>query len=272
MGVVPCFETYLDQLKVESFCQSIADNQKELETSADLPDMNALNFKVAHRVDMVGLALRLLQQQDIFRARGISTHVDIGYHYTRSENLARICSTGLLPREDRLSSGISSLYNGSTFGDGIYTANNPYSYHAFAGGDVCFFVARIKGQTASVSSPEAARSDTILGRIGDSDEVCVLKQPSQCFVLAHFSAHLVDLTNDASLGNSMVHIYHERLQRIVDRSFNETTTPVFKLLPSQAVLRKSSIERRFVRSEFPVDWEDPDRDSTGYIPLYRPVS
>lgn len=69
--------------------------------------------------------------------------------------------------------------NATLFGDGIYTANNPYSYHMFGGSDYGLLVARLKGrieernEDALGNPTERSTVDTFLGRAGMTDETCV---------------------------------------------------------------------------------------------------
>jgi deltex len=196
-----------------------------------------------------------------------TTLVDIGYHYTKRSNLPYIAAYGLLSKAERRFVNISQQRlqccasaggggdagvrwldqydhhqqqqqqqllllqhqpnNGGTFGDGIYTGNNPFSYHAFAGSDVCLLTARLKGTTATIdeesthpANSTSRTANTILGRAGGSDEVCVLKSSAQCIPLVWFQADLIDLYSDDHLGHAMVHQYHCVLQRIIDECFN----------------------------------------------------
>lgn len=96
-------------------------------------------------------------------------------------------------------------------------------------------MARLKG------SLEEPNPDTVLGRKGESDEVCVLQQSSQCVALVQYHADVVSVTEDTAVGNEMVYAYHCNLQAIVDECFNDgAKTDVPKLLPSQVILRVHS--------------------------------
>ncbi len=207
-------------------------------------NMNAMNFRVVNQDDMVFLAERVFQAQQEFRLAGKPFHVDIGYHYTHHQNMdSGVRTDGLLTHAERRERNIQSNFNGATFGDGIYTCSNAFSYHAFAGGDVGLFVARLKGTTRDYTSgiendPNAA--DTIIGRSGKSKEVIVLRSSAQCVSLIQFGSPMIELDNDASMGNAMVHRYHILLQDILDECFNggkKTLVPL--VLPSQVLLRES---------------------------------
>ena len=214
------------------------------------PCWNGNNFKVVPTDDLFLCVGNLLDKQAEFRSAGKTCTVDIGFHYTTDKNMLRIRHGGLLTKAERDADNIEAKSLGATFGDGIYTGNNPYSYHKFGGGEQCLFVARLKGCT------EEPNPDTVLGRKGDSDEVCVLQESAQCVVLVQFHADLISLTQDDCVGNEMVHAYHDSLQAIVDEWFNGgTKTLVSRLMPSEVTLRvhasqvnltSSSSHRKFI--------------------------
>lgn len=226
--------------KAWDFTEKVMANHRRLLTyDPNAPDMNFNNFSPVITNDMVFLAEKLFATQEAFAREGKPVHVDIGYHYTKSANIHRIRTDGLLSKAERQAANISSTSNGATYGNGIYTANNPYSYYQFCGGDQGLLVARLKGQTGDQNASEA---DTVIGRSGKSDEVCVLRSSSQCVALLKFNAPMIELNSDLSAGNGMVHTYHCSLQEIVDYCFNGgSKTPVPKLLPSQAKLRGYSL-------------------------------
>jgi Deltex C-terminal domain/Ring finger domain len=187
--------------------------------------------------DMVFLAERLFVKQESFSRQGKNVHVDIGYHYTKSECIERIRTDGLVTMAERQAANINSHFNARTFGDGIYTCTNAFSYHKYCGGNRGLLVARLQGQIGE-HGESSDGVDTIIGRGGRTDATQVLRSSSQCVALAKFNADLIQLANDSSVGNEMVHTYHNCLQNIVDECFNGgVTTPVPKLLPSQVRLR-----------------------------------
>lgn len=227
--------------KAWNFVSRVLAFQQDMVTSQD-PDMNANNFKTVSQDDLVFLAERLFEKQDEFIQAGKPSHVDIGYHYTHSSNMDRVRTDGLLSNAERQERNIRSRWNGATFGDGIYTSNNCYSYHAFAGGDVGLFVARLMGNAKNHATgiENDPTVDTFIGRGGDSDEVAVLRSSEQCISLIQFGSPMIELNYDVSMGNQMVHKYHIYLQEIVDECFNGgIKTPVPRVFPSQVLLRCS---------------------------------
>ncbi|KAL9191213.1 hypothetical protein ACHAXT_000919 [Thalassiosira profunda] len=95
------------------------------------------------------------------------TKVDVGFHYTQSDNIPKIRTHGLLTKGERKEKSVTSAKtNASFFGDGIYTANNPTSFRHF--GDVGLIVGRLKGKvfrtTKSLSSgTDIGGATTVIG-------------------------------------------------------------------------------------------------------------
>jgi Deltex C-terminal domain/Ring finger domain len=194
--------------------------------------------------DMVFLAEQLFTMQESFRQLGKNVHVDIGYHYTKSDCMERIRSNGLLTAAERRAAGINGRSNGATFGDGIYTCRNAFSYKCY--GDQGLLVARLQGQIGEHGQASGC-VDTIVGRGGRTNATQVLQLSSQCVVLAAFRAELIEWNNDDSLGNEMVHTFHCSLQEIVDECFNcGVKIPVPKLFPSQVKLCGCGLPRSTV--------------------------
>ena len=75
--------------------------------------------------DIVFLTERLLATQVAFWNAGKPYKTDIGYHYTSEANMSRIKTDGLLSKAEREQLNIQAAYHGSSFGDGVYTGNNP---------------------------------------------------------------------------------------------------------------------------------------------------
>lgn len=187
---------------------------------------------------MVFLVERLYGTQARFRQEGKPVDVDIGYHYTQRSNMLRIRADGLMTKGEREESQIRSTFNGATFGDGIYTACNPFAYYEFAGGETGLFVLRLKGRTEQhETSIELDQADTVLGRSG-TDMVTVLRSSAQCVALVQFASGVVSVNNDTAVGNKMVYKYHRMLQELVDIHFNDQRKyQVEELVPSKVSLR-----------------------------------
>ena len=127
--------------------------------------------------DLVWLVDQLLKKQEELKAQNISTHVDIGIHYTKPENLTRIRTDGLLSAKERTDRKIASNFNGAAYGDGIYTCDNPTTYRNQAYGNIGLIVARLKGKTSSVID-----TDTYY-----RSPLCVLRSSNQVAPLLQFT-------------------------------------------------------------------------------------
>lgn len=225
-------------LRAVDFSAKIHMNQRQLSAyNPERPNMNALNFRVSPQPNMEFFSKRLFDFQE--------THpgvVDIGFHYAKEADLARIRESGLRTRTGRVAEKPSVSSDGIIFGKGIYTANNPYSYHAFGGAPVGLFVARLKARTADFAASASTTANTIVAHSGQTDEVCSHKDARQCVVLAEFYADMVDIDALHSFGNDMVHDYQKSLQAIVDECFNDGRhTPVPKLRPTEVSLRRLAV-------------------------------
>jgi hypothetical protein len=198
--------------------------------------------------DMVVLAERLMETQDTFKMAGKPHRVDLAYHYTQKGNMASIQTNGLLTKKERSRHHIPVKENGSTFGDGIYTANNPFCFRKY--GEVGLLVARLQGtvQWVDFSGPEPPQPpppsmedgsfDTVMGNKfrryirltcwhdatdnTERDEV-VLLTSQQCLPLLQYDTDLIpnDSTAKGWFVNPMEE-FHIALQRVVDEFFNET--------------------------------------------------
>jgi hypothetical protein len=136
-------------------------------------------LKISVNNDLIFLAERIFLRQEVFCSDDKCCLVDLGYHYTKPEYLNRIRTDGLLNQKERSSKKISSSYNGSRYGEGIYTANDAHSFSDY--GSVGLMVLRLKGE--SMDANEAGRgygngSDYITSRKRPS--LVVLKDRSQC--------------------------------------------------------------------------------------------
>jgi deltex len=177
--------------------------------------------------DMVFMAERLLRTMEEFRAAGKPTAVDLGYHYTRSENLTSIRQNGLMSKVERDTQHVKPIKeNGSTYGKGIYSARSPT---AFVGsfGDVGLVIARLRGVDvdhgqstfASAGSGDNLPDSTTVHRHA-TNEFTVLSSSSQCIPVLQYPSAQVVADHLANPGNLFVQKYHTELQSIIDDMFN----------------------------------------------------
>eukprot|EP00567_Pseudictyota_dubia_P009379 CAMPEP_0197439404 /NCGR_PEP_ID=MMETSP1175-20131217/6160_1 /TAXON_ID=1003142 /ORGANISM="Triceratium dubium, Strain CCMP147" /LENGTH=594 /DNA_ID=CAMNT_0042969319 /DNA_START=193 /DNA_END=1977 /DNA_ORIENTATION=+ len=204
--------------------------------------------------DLVWLTERLMQTRKQFEDSGRPATVDLGYHFTSETNMHKIRRDGLMSFAERKGSYSGPARSrGTYFGDGVYTANNPFCFRHLGG--VCLLVARLQGNVSHVSGhvtqpAEVSRGfgfDTIVGNKGVpiyADEVVLLRS-SQCLPLFRFSTSLVSLNNDEARGNSIIHRYHQEMQQLVDDFLNGGfSTAVPRPLPSMRFSLVSTTVKR----------------------------
>jgi len=121
----------------------------------------------------------MLEVQIEFRQLGLPCTVDIGYHYTRKNNIARIRTDGLLSKSEREAKNVESAFNGEIYGPGIYTGNNPETFRDY--GTIGLIVARLKGK--ELSAAESGRQYTKGNTSIVSGPIVVLQGSRQCLVL-----------------------------------------------------------------------------------------
>ena len=142
-------------------------------------------------------------------------------------------------RTERITDSVTADFHGSSFGEGIYTANNPcaFKYH----GGVGLLVARMKGDTEQWSrrTREPDQFDTIVGNkknidflgydcFGMYDEI-VLRNSAQCLPLMQYRSSLIRTEDNCWVGNKAVKLYHCMLQAVIDEVFNSReVTPFIK--------------------------------------------
>jgi len=236
------------------FVESVLAKHKELSTGEASTDSQ---ISPVARDDMTFMCEKLFQEQQTFRSAGKPFRVDIAYHYTRSQNMDRIRTDGLMTHAERQANSVNSQYNGSVFGDGVYTGNGPFAFRGY--GDVGLLIARMKGvakrrEMVIGAAGTSVDADTVIGnkrsqltmqtsfsrahrRVMDNegeisdeedengdryeDEV-VLQNSSQVIPMIRYSANLID-PNDLleGPGNTQIHAFHAALKEVVDDFFNE---------------------------------------------------
>ena len=164
--------------------------------------------------DALRLFERLLKTQRKFKANGLPSKVDIGYHYTEERNMKTIQTSGLLTRAERTSKRIFPTSNGIFFGDGIYTANHPSCNKNQRYGNVGLIVARLQGESVRVLDDKkkgTEEANTVIGNKGavslsnwpatDRWDEIVLKSSAQCVPVVRFDSAIVFIV---SAENSML--------------------------------------------------------------------
>ena len=171
--------------------------------------------------DMVFLAEKLMQTQQTFVAESVPSQADIGYHYTQPTCLNSIRENGLLSKAERDAKSVNVHHNGSSLGDGIYTAQNPF--FAFGGhyGDAGLLVVRLMGRTEQYSHAShyqrnvlgGGTTPTVTGNTYTSNPqdplafstVNVLKTSGQCLPMVKFVASKVLAMQPVGSGGGGAH-------------------------------------------------------------------
>jgi len=157
--------------------------------------------------DMFFLAEKFLTTQAMFAKQGKPSTVDLGYHYTRQQNLDKIRTDGLLTKRERDSNQIRTTWNGSSYGDGIYSGNEPSKFTKY--GDTGLLLARLKGvEMDSVQSNRCFEKGNDC--ISSTRNFVVLQHSHQCLALIQFPTRLVDTKLDVILK------LERRIRSIVD--------------------------------------------------------
>jgi len=211
---------------------------------------------------------RLLNQQlDLQIQENTTFHVDVGFHYTRSEYCDSIASWGLLTKEERDNLRIKA-HNGSVYGDEIYSVNDPYSSRSYIKSNAagilllrlqgrvgcCFADDKQKQEKAKVLQ-ECSEIDTIRVVGYHCQDTVLLKKSSYCLALMQYPANMVVKEKDDGVGNQLLFYYQLRLQKLVDQVFNGVKrTCIPQRFPSDAsctnwVFVGRSIQR-FVKMHF----------------------
>jgi hypothetical protein len=144
--------------------------------------------------------LKLLKMQDTLLASNVNGTVTIGYHYTSTESLNHIQTKGFLTKVERQQHDIKlGKSNGSAYGDGIYTANNPFAFCDY--GAVCVICVRLPGRVKRVAEG-APKSDPAIHTFtgtklpsfvtsGHFGREVVLQFSSQIIPVLHFEHRFV---------------------------------------------------------------------------------
>lgn len=215
--------------KAWKFVEKVLDLHKELEAK------HPSGITPVAVDDMVYTAERMLRAQEDFRnaaAGSKPTAVDMGYHYTRSENLTRIKTDGLMSKRERDANNIApAKYNGSAYGDGIYTAVHESAYYA-SYGDVGIMVARMRGVESDfpLGSTFDQGNDSVTVNRNQYGEFTVLQTSKQCIPVLQFAASTIA---PHPAVNAAVRNYHEKLLKIINEVFNvDVSTTVSARVPA----------------------------------------
>jgi len=192
--------------KAWTFVEAVVEEHKRLSKSGGFKmDTVAVD-------DMLAMVERFAEAHSVFKFDGKDTH------YTRGDNLDQIQTTGLLTKVEREAKGVENNYNGSAWGDGVYTGNNPHAFSSY--GDIGLLVARLKGHSIPATCRgRGFKGDTAIANEGSAHEMVILSQSYQCIPLLYFrrvdayGCHVFEI----------IWTFHCKLQEIVDTLFNNGT-------------------------------------------------
>jgi deltex-like protein len=187
--------------------------------------------------DLYFTTLKLLEKQEEFFASNVDFTVDVGFHYTASTNLDNIRSNGLLTKPERQQQGVTdAIFHGAVFGEGVYTADNPFAFSNY--GDIGLICARLRGTTKRVaqgvpntdSSVHCVTGNKIVPSTTEphfADEV-VLQSSTQIIPLMQFEQQPFICDSGDSKNarwqdsgiNTIMEDYIATLRNIIDSMFN----------------------------------------------------
>jgi deltex len=185
-------------------------------------DPDSSNYNIYHVLKKEFVERTLIAKEEFHRA-GKPTMIDVGYHYTKRENMASIRKEGLLSMTERSSKRISAAKeHGAVYGNGIYTGSNPCAYHGKYG-DVGLMVARLVGinsdhgtSTRSTSRGPSKETDSVTVARNHVKEMMILTKSEQCIPVLQFDASQIVPNDFGHPGNLSLSTYHNALQRIID--------------------------------------------------------
>lgn len=175
--------------------------------------------------DIVFLAERFLECQQRLVASNKPSHVSIGYHYTKERNLRSIRQDGLLSHPERKSKNKIGSRRGAYFGDGVYTACNPYGFRHF--GNTGLLCALLRGQEERVG-PGGTSAPNVNTAVGNKNstgnlltEELILHECCQVLPILRFSSASVERSGSLiHKGNALLWKLHVEVQKILDQYFN----------------------------------------------------
>jgi deltex len=214
--------------------------------------------------DMVYVTERMLLMQQEFRSNGKPTIVDLGYHYTDSQNLSTIRSDGLMNRAERRDRNVGATRNrGSLYGHGIYAATNPSAFNGTYG-DVGLLVARLygfQGDHPLVNTALGAGNDSLVVFRGYLNEFMVLPSSKQCIPVFQFQGSSIQRFAPDAPGNASIYNYHVRLQQLIDYAFNGGSQTTIHEHVRGPFIPQNSLSWRSVSTTRPFIYSDPGTEA-----------
>jgi hypothetical protein len=216
--------------KAVKFVQGLLDIETQLQS---LTSKHPGFLQIVARDDIVYLAERTFIQQETFRLAGVPYHFDLGFHYTKPEYLASIKTGGLLTKKDRDSRNVSAQHNGSAYGDGVYTCDNPRGTWNQRYGNTGLLVARLQGKTGSIRDKNPDNIHTV---ISQSNKWAVLKTSEQCIALFQYDGTQLTWKGNDCPSVVVLKPLCEKVQNLINDLLNaETTQPESPMAKSSSL-------------------------------------
>jgi hypothetical protein len=203
--------------------------------------------------EMARNAQQFFGLREQFANENMPIDVDVGYHYTKLENLNSIVRFGLLGRTEHDQRDIAPKLTGSNCGTGIYVAKDPISF-SNGYGSLCIMTARgLWGNRVHLEEAlldvEKINADTIMIRPNDVREFVVLKRSSQCLPIFSFQVSMTG--DDAAMVRRIVFSYHEKVQALLDELLEQTPTELpikdfGTMISEERLLYESKVRRNTI--------------------------
>ena len=145
--------------------------------------------------------------------------VDYGIHYTKEANLSRIHTDGLLTKEEQIDRGIQSMINGSAYGLGVYTADNPGTFYGQHYGMTGLVVLRLKGVVGTNGGSNRNIHSTV-DRPQPGNNMVVLKRSPQWAPVRQFDGRMIHRKSLTCTAASTLFGFCTALQKLVDAFLN----------------------------------------------------
>ena len=191
-----------ERAKAIKFVQGVADLHKKLSKSASKAGALISDISPIGIDDIIVLVERLLRKQCDLKVKGVCSRIDLGYHYTKLECMENIRLHGLLTQKERTERKIHSRINGSQYGDGVYTCDNPILHRNQSYGPVCLVVARLQGEPSETVSADATYVQ---------HPIVVLRDSAQCAPILQFTSE----------PDEFLLSYYVKLQLLIDELLND---------------------------------------------------
>ncbi|GKY93927.1 E3 ubiquitin-protein ligase dtx3l [Mayamaea pseudoterrestris] len=160
----------INKAKALYFVQGILELHEKVQESTLHDSKDITPIAMTHLVE------RMLVKQSEYQRTNICSRIDLGFHWTKPENMKTILTDGLLTRKEREDRNIVVKNNRSKYGDGVYTTDMYNTVPSGTFGSAGLLVARLQGKTSDFVTPDATYASRGLAVLRSSDQVVPLVQ------------------------------------------------------------------------------------------------